>query len=100
MVEQCAAELQRTKVQVPFKPGIFQVFLITAEVTPTPYNSKFPRSNIQDISYIFYRSKLFLGYSIFKLVFFFFKPGQFVSTLVNFFQTRSTCFNLGQLVST
>ena len=35
---------------------------------------------------ICYKSKLFLGYSIFKLVY--------------FFQTRSICLNLGQFVST
>ena len=34
---------------------------------------------------ICYRSKLFLGYSIFKLAY--------------FFQTRSICLNLGQLVN-
>ena len=35
-----------------------------------------------------FRLKLFLGYSIFKLVYFF-KPGQFISTLISFGQERT-----------
>ena len=41
--------------------------------------------HLQDFPGICYRSKLFLGYSVFKLVY--------------FFQTRSVCLNLGQFVS-